>query len=198
MTDDTQKNLIQRHDKRLDEHDNTIRTLVASVEQLVETQAVTNQRLEEISRFLSKQAVFSTRLDDLDRNLSESFKRVHERIDKLENTQDSEVGCNSVRLLNRDLTHLTEDIDRLVNSVSTMAGKVDTLEEHQRSFLSPSTIKWIAGFIIVYIIGFGSYTAGSINSINSTMTKHTVLLDTNSKELTRFEHWLGFMQHDKK
>jgi len=197
MTDDTQKNLIERHDKRLDDHDNTIRTLVVSVEQLVETQGVTNKRLEEISRFLSKQAVFSTRLDDLDRNLTESFKRVHERIDKLEDIQDSESGCNSVRLLNKDVTHLTEGAEKLVESVSLLATKVEEVEEKQREFLSPSTIKWIAGFIIVYIVGFGSYTAGSINSINSEIVKHDTIIDTNNRELIRLEHWLGFMEKQK-
>ena len=195
MNDETKAVLLNQHSDKLIEHDNIIKKLVFSVEQLVSTQADTNIELKKIATFLAKQAVFSTKLEDLESNLSESSSRLNKRISNIEETQSSVFGCSSVKLVNKDITRLTEDIDKLVVAVGSINTKVESVTHKQAEALSSSTIRWILVFVITYIVGFGVYVSNSINTTNNligNMNTKNVVYD---KELSRLEHWIGFMEN---
>jgi len=155
MTDDAMKDLVSRHDS-------TITSLVSSVEHLVSSQAETNKRLEEISKFLAKQQVFGTKFDLLNNELTDSFKRVHKRIDKLDETQSSESGCNSVKLLHKDVLSIAKDVTRLIGTTEEHRIRIETAEKH---IIPRSVMTWISGIVIMYTVTFGVYVVKSFNTL---------------------------------
>jgi len=150
MTDEATKALVLKHDTDID-------NLVESVKDLIKSNVETNHRLEEISKYLAKQAVFDTKLDNMDRELTESFKRVHNRIDELDGVQNSTTGCTSVQLLNRDVSSVTKDVSRLVEAIEKRQSDIDNIKTSLDSIPSASTIRWAIGLLVVYVVLFGSY-----------------------------------------
>ena len=168
MTDDVMKDLVTKHDA-------TISQLVSSVEHLVSSQTETNKKLEEISKYLAKQAVFGTRLDDMDRNLNESFKRVHRRIDEMDAVQKSDGGCNSVRMLQKDIERGLRDLERLESQVLRTRGDVDIMSNVLNSSIKPSTIKWVIGVLIMYSVSIGSFMVTSIFELKAFTKQQNVI-----------------------
>jgi len=159
------------------EHKAIIPQLVASVQHLVETQTETNKRLEEISKYLAKQAVFSNKLETIDKEIREAFtrrdadriekdKRIWKAIADLQLTQNSDNGCNSVKLVNKDL-------DALAVSVKALTESTQAIHDTVTKYPSSATIKWVLGFIIICTLSFGKYTFSHIDDLN-TMT-HEIL-----------------------
>ena len=175
MTDDVMRDLVTKHDT-------VITNLVSSVEHLVSSQTETNKRLEEITKFLTKQVVFSNKLENMDRDVAESFKRVHSRMDEIDDVQKSSRGCSSVRLLTKDLESLTKEVDRLVENMNSNREYVEAVDKQVSEMLSPSLLKWVGGFIILYTVTFGTYVVQSFNTLDKTNTSIRTLLDRDMKD----------------
>jgi len=181
MTDDVMKDLVMKHDNEISLLANSIQNQSKSIESLVESNSETNKRLEEISKYLAKQAVFDTRLDNMDKGLTESFKRVHKRIDELDETQNSSVGCKSVQLVNKDVTSVTKDVSRLVESIEHRQADMDHIKEAVNNIPSSSTVKWFAGFIIAYAVLFGTYVNTQLKKDELSIAKQETKLEGMSK-----------------
>lgn len=175
MTDDIMRDLVAKHD-------GVITSLVASVEHLVTSQTETNKRLEEISKFLAKQVLLSNRLETMDKELAASFNRVHTRMDEMDTIQKSENGCNSVRLLTKDIETITKDVSRLTTAVENNVTSVASITEVQNKYPSTVAIRWGVGILILYSITFGTYVTQSINGLYRTDERLITLLDRDIKD----------------
>jgi len=200
MTDDAMKDLVTKHDKVIEDLVTSNAKIVASVELLVEAQKesnerqmATNSRLEEISKYLAKQAVFGTKLETMDREVRESFKRrdeamfdnnkrIHARIDEIANTQKSGNGCNSVRLLAKDVETLNREFVRMSGAEMEQRLRIEKIETSKAADVSPTTIKWAVGLIIAYSIMFGTYVVQSINTLDKSNTKIISMLTRDMKD----------------
>jgi len=200
MTDEAMRELVTKHDTVIEQLVVSNSQIVTSVEHLVEAQKesnerqlATNSRLEEISKFLAKQAVFSTKLETMDREVRESFKRrdeakaesdrrIHARIDEVATTQKSDNGCNSVRLLTKDVEALTREVAKLVNDEVEQRTRVEKLEAARAADVSPTTVKWVVGLIIAYSVMFGTYVVQAINAINNVNTEIASTLSRDIKD----------------
>jgi len=171
MTDDTLKDLVLKHDNEISLLASSIQSQSKSIENLAESNTETNKRLEEISKYLAKQVVFDNKLETMDRELTESFRRVHARINELHATQDSNTGCKSVQLLNKDVQSLAKDTTRLVNSLNNVEQEMRTNNEKLDNFPSPKLLQWVIGGVIVYLISFGSYVITSLQDHQVYITK---------------------------
>jgi len=175
MTDDTMKDLVTKHDL-------TITQLVQSVEHLVTAQTETNKRLEEISGFLAKQAVFTSRLETMDKELRDSFKRVHKRVDEIENLQKTDTGCNSVKLLHKDVESLTKDTTRLVGAVEENRIMYEKLKSTQDKSPPPALIKWVISLMLAYSIMFGTYVVQTFSKLEQTNALIVTKLERDIKD----------------
>ena len=195
MTDDVMKDLVTKHDA-------TITQLVASVEHLVSSQAETNTQLKDISKYLAKQAVFSTRFDSMDKEFTGSFKRVHRRIDEIDDIQKNESGCNSVRLLTKDIESLTKDTIRLVGLSEDHRMSIEALQKVQSNYPSSGAIRWGVGIVILYAVTFGTYVVQSLNTLANTEVKITALVERDIIDINRLtikvEKLVDRMTHEKK
>ena len=189
MTDDVMKDLVTKHDA-------TITQLVSSVEHLVRSQTTTNERLEEISKFLAKQVVFSSKLETMDKDISDSFsrrdqskldsdKRIHRRIDEIETTQKSDNGCNSVRLLTKDIESLTKDVTRLIAHDAERSTSLEELDKKVDKYPSNKVIITISTVVIGYMIIFGTYVVQSLNKFDTTTAKLSVMLDRDMADISK-------------
>jgi len=170
MTDEATKALVLKHDTAID-------NLVESVKDLVKSNVETNHRLEEISKYLAKQAVFDTKLDNMDREITESFNRVHNRIDELDDIQRSPTGCTSVQLLNRDVISITKDVSRMIGVIEKRQLDIDSIHTALDSIPSTSNVRWAIGLLLVYAILFGSYVVTSIQHEEVQITTNTKVLE---------------------
>ena len=180
MTDETMKDLVNKHDL-------SIAQLIQSVDHLVTTQAETNKRLEEISSFLSKQTIIASKIETIDREIADSFKRVHLRIDEIDSIQKNDNGCNSVRLLNKDLESITKDISRLLLVVDSQRIMYESIKSEIDRGVNPAVIKWIAGLIVAYSVMFGTYVVQSFAMLEKTNARLIIKLDRDiedTKKLT--------------
>ena len=168
MTDEALRSVVAQHDT-------TIVQLVTSVEHLVKSQSETNKRLEDISKLLTKQIVLSTKLEEIDRNAAETFSRVHKNIEELEDVQKSEVGCNSVRILQKDVERALRDLERLEVQILRNRGDLDIIAQEQTHTVKPATLKWALGMLIVYSVSFGSFVVSNLYELRSIVTKQTVV-----------------------
>lgn len=168
MTDEALRSVVAQHDT-------TIVQLVTSVEHLVKSQSETNKRLEDISKLLTKQIVLSTKLEEIDRNAAETFSRVHKKIEELEDVQKSEVGCNSVRILQKDVERALRDLERLEVQILRNRGDLDIIAQEQTHTVKPATLKWALGMLIVYSVSFGSFVVSNLYELRSIVTKQTVV-----------------------
>jgi len=187
MTDDVMKELVTKHDA-------TISHLVSSVEHLVASQTVTNERLEEISKFLAKQVVFSTKLETMDKEISDSFKRrdeakvesdrrIHARINEVINTQKSESGCGSVRMLTKDVESIARDVMRLIGNSEEHRINIETLDKKMSSYPSKGAILSVVIVIAGYMVIFGTYVTQTLNGLDKTNAKLTTLIERDIKDV---------------
>jgi len=199
MTDETMKELLTRHDDAIIKQDTTIKALVVSVEHLVSAQTETNEQLKDISKYLAKQAIFSNKLETIDREVKESFerrdkeltektKRIHLRIDEIDVLQKSENGCNSVRLLHKDVESLTRDMTRLIGVTEEHRMSIEQLDKNDSNKISPTTIRWAVGLTILYSISFGTYVVQAFSKVDAINSRITVLLERNIKDTTDLMH----------
>ena len=198
MTDEALRDLVVKHETSISSLLLVSERLSEDIKNLVSSQHDTSKRLEEIAKYLAKQAVFSSKIEDMDKNIAEGFKRrddalyaglkrVHLRLDDIDKVQKSEAGCNSVRLLTKDVEHLTKEMETLVLTVSNVATT-------QSKILSPTALRWILGIVFVASMGFGSYVVRSLGAISQDLYVHHSKSAAVKEEMRRFEHWLGFME----
>jgi hypothetical protein len=178
MTDDTMRDLVTKHDA-------VITQLVASVEHLVQSQTETNKRLSEISKFLAKQAVFSSKLEIMDRELVDSFNRVYARIHEVATIQRSPAGCNSVRLVTKDINNIARELDQLADIVKTHQSHLSKIDTYNASLISPSVARWIIGGIIMYSIIFGTYVVKSFTALQLSNTSLKTKLENEIRDTAR-------------
>jgi len=183
MTDEALRDLVQKHDGE-------IRQLVLSTTNLVDSQREMTtefkelgKRMEEISKYLAKQAVFTSKLEAIDREVSESFQRVHRRVDEIDNMQKSEAGCNSVKLLTKDIHAVTKDVNRLVGVTEEHRMSIEQLEKHHASAISPATIRWVVGVIILYLVTFGTYVVQTFSKLDTTNAALQTLVEREIKDM---------------
>lgn len=150
MTDDDIRNLLAKHDTTLDH--------------LMVTQTETNKRLEEITKFLTKQVVFTNKLENMDRDVAETFKRVHDDINNLYKIQNSTDGCNSVRLVTKDIEALTKDIASLASTTISQQKAIKLVTEHQSNYPTPATLRWGFGLLILGALSFGGVFIQNMNT----------------------------------
>jgi len=182
MTDEKLRELVLKHDGSLEQ-------LAKSIEHLAKAQEMTSidvrdtiKKLEEISVYLTKQSALEQKVSTMDKELLDSFKRVHKRIDYIDLIQKDVSGCNSVRLLTKDITTLTKDVTNLVRATEVQRGHIEELQQHNAASITPITIRWVVGLIIAYSIAFGSYVVQTFNQVDKTMTRITALLERDIKD----------------
>jgi len=173
MTDDALKDLVLKHDNEISLLANSIENQSKSIESLVNSNAETNKQLKEISGYLAKQALFDSKLESMDRELSDSFKRVHKRIDEMDNIQTSTIGCKSVQLLNKDVQSISKDTIQLVETLKDTKNELRAVGKRIDDLPSPRVLQWVIGLVIVYLISFGSYVVSSLHTNEVRITKIT-------------------------
>ena len=173
MTDDAIKDLVLKHDSEISLLANSIENQSKSIESLVNSNTETNKQLKEISNHLAEQALFDNKLEAMDKELEESFKRVHKRIDDIENIQESTIGCKSVQLLNKDTQSLSKDTIRLVGTLEDAKNELHIAGKRIDELPSPKVLQWIIGLVIVYLVSFGSYVVSSLHTNEVKITKIT-------------------------
>lgn len=159
-------------------NDVVIKDLIESMNTLINTQEKLARELSNISKKLCNKDLLDNRLDMLDKEITESFKR----IDSIATIQASDKGCNSVRLLTKDVQSLNKDTLRLVGVTEEHRIKLERIDEDIAKNIAPSTIKWVTGLLVAYSIMFGTYIVTSINKLNSTDVKTLSMLNRNIKD----------------
>ena len=185
MTEEAMKDLLLKHDTAIQKFAQSIEHLAQAQSDTSREIKETGRRLEEITKYLAKQQVFSSKLEAMDRELVDSFKRVHKRIDDIETTQRSDAGCSSVKLINRDVAALTKEVNRLVGIVEEHRLNLERLDRAQARSISPTAMRWAAGFIVAYLISFGTYVVQTFNRLERTDAKLTTLLERDIKDTAK-------------
>jgi len=173
-----------------------IEEIVVSINNLSISQKDLTKELSNISQKLNNQDLVNNRLALLDKEVAESFKRrddsivesnkqIHKRIDNIAIIQASDNGCNSVRLLTKDVQALTKDTLRLVGVTEEHRIKIENIDKSRAKDISPLTIKWVTGLLIAYSITFGTYIVNSINTLHSTDVKTLARLNRDIKDTAR-------------
>ena len=171
MTDDALKDLVLKHDSEIALLANSIETQSKNIENLVNSNTETNKQLKEINGYLAKQALFDSKLDAMDKEVEESFKRVHKRIDDIENIQESTIGCKSVQLLNKDTQSISKDTLQLVGALKDSKNELHVISKRIDELPSPRVLQWVIGLVIVYLVSFGSYVVSSLHANEVKITK---------------------------
>jgi len=171
MTDDVLRDLVLKHDSEISLLANSIQNQSKSIESLVESNNETNKRLEDISKYLAKQVVFDNRLEAIDKDTAEAFKRAFGLINDLRNTQESNSGCRSVQLLNKDIQTISNDTIRLANTMDDTRVKLHEVVSRIDALPSPKAVQWVLGLVIVYLVSFGSYVVTSVHANEVGITK---------------------------
>ena len=179
MNDDTLKELVLKHD-------NSIENLASSVKDLVESNKDITAQLKDIMNYLAKQQIFDNKLD----NIMESFKRVYTRLEKVEETQSNSIGCNAVQLLTKDINNLTKDVNNLTTEINSHDGYINKLDNRFSNYPTSTSVKWFLAILIGYSISFGVYVVGSIDSLNSTNAKISIMLERDIKDTAALYHKL--------
>ena len=185
MDNEAIRDLVLKHDAVIMQQSSTIEHLVKVQSELSKEIKASNKRLEELTSFLTKQHIFQNRLDSLDRELTESFNRVHKRVDEIENTQKGDSGCNSVKLVTKDVISVTREVNRLVGIVEEHRLNLERLDRAQARSISPTAIRWSAGFIVAYLISFGTYVVQTFNRLERTDAKISTLLERDVKDIAK-------------
>jgi len=192
MTDGALKELVLKHDGALE-------SLASSIEHLAKAQEMTSidvrdtiKKLEEISIYLTKQSALEQKVSTMDKELLESFKRVYKRIDDIDLIQRDNSGCNSVRLLTKDVTALTKDVTNLVRSTEIQRKHIEVIQQHNAASIAPITIRWLVGIIIAYSIAFGTYVVQTFNQFDKTRARITTLLERDLKDTEALMRHRGF------
>ena len=186
---DDLRETVHRHDKDIDR-------LVISVDNLVHTQGETNKRLEDISNHLVNSAIASNKLEQMEREITDSFKhrdnensktfkQLEEKLEAVEHTQRTDSGCQSVKLLTKDVNSMSKEHLLVMGTLEEHRIKLEHIDHHFTTMISPLTMKWVAGFIIMYSITFGSYVVNSINKLNNTNVKVTQMLTRDIKDTAK-------------
>ena len=177
-------------------HDKDIDRLVVSVDNLVQTQGETNKKLEDISSHLANSAIASNKLEEMEQEITDSFQHRNreinetnkifgEKLEVIEHIQRSDTGCQSVKLLAKDVGSMSKEHTLVMGTLEEHRIKLEHMEHHFATMISPLTMKWIAGVIIMYSVTFGSYVVNSINKLNNINVKVTQMLNRDIKDTAK-------------
>ncbi len=186
---DDLRETVHRHDKDIDR-------LVVSVDNLVHTQGETNKRLHEISLHLANSAISSSKLEQMEREITESFKhrdkeqsetfkRMFEKMESIEHIQRSDTGCQSVKLLAKDVNLISKEHLLVIETLEKHRIKLEHIDHKFSDMISPIALKWVGGFVIMYSITFGSYVVDSINKLSNTNVKIVQMLNRDIKDTAK-------------
>jgi len=173
-----------------------IENIIMSINSLVTSQHELTKELGNVAQKLSSQDLVNNRIDLLDKELTESFKRrdetfsennkrVHNRINSVEAIQASDSGCNSVRLLTKDVQALTKDTLRLVGVTEEHRIKIENIDSSRAKDMSPTLIKGVVVVMIGYSVTFGTYIVDSISKLNATDIKTLSMLGRDMKDTNK-------------
>ena len=201
---------VNRHDKDIDriigsidsltytqsQHDKDISKLVISVGNLVDTQKESNKRLEVITEHLANSAIASSKLEQMEREITDSFRQrdrernetnkvFGEKIEAIEHIQRSDAGCQSVKLLAKDVSSMNREHILVMSTLKEHKDKLSNMDKHFTNMVSPATIKWIGGFIIMYSIAFGSYVVSSFSAMDKITVRMEQSLQRDIKDTAR-------------
>jgi chaperonin cofactor prefoldin len=167
MTDDILRDMVITHDKKLDKVDMHLESLAVSVDTLANNIQASSRKMEDFTTMLSQQNLLMEKFANMDKELGDSFKRVHDRVDKIENIQDDK-GCvallnhhGHVELLAEKIIVANKRIDKLeqrktcpieahLNSLKGTTERVENLED---------SLKWITRLTI------GGLVSGAIGTM---------------------------------
>lgn len=156
MTNEAIRDMVISHDKHIDSLSESIRSLIA-------TQKEGNAKIDRLVEEISKQNVLIERVNNMDRELTESFKRVHTRLDKIEDTKDGD-GCNALKIQKTVLT----DVHNETVGLST---RMKSVEDNLPKKVSWSIVQWIVAIMVGYSISFGTYIVTSIQDLEKTLVE---------------------------
>ena len=142
---------------------NEISVLVMAIERLSENQSQTNEKVDKLIESMGKQEVILEKLSNIEKNHTESNKRVHKRVDDVEDNIKQifgkhNTGCNALNnfIIKRELElkHYDEVID---SNIARIKANEDALKE----------LKSIPNKILmrVVLVAAGALTAGWIGML---------------------------------
>ena len=142
MSDEDYKDLIITHDKQIDKIDNHLDNLAKSVGDLSTSISASNRKMEDFTTMLSQQNVIMEKFANMDKELTDSFKRVHQRIDNIEKMQGGD-GCRAISKLT---TASSIDSEKL----AVANNRISDIED---------SLKWITRLII------GGLVSGAVGTL---------------------------------
>jgi hypothetical protein len=194
MTDEAMKDLVTKHDATLMEYGESIKRLTSSLDNLVQKQGETNEKLSKITEYLAEQKILSLKVQSMDSELRESFKRVHKRIDSIDELQTSDNGCNSVRLLTKDVNSTAKDVTKLIGTTEEHRLHIEAIDNKLAASIPPAMIRWAVALIVTYSVMFGTYVVQTFSKIDKTNTRITALLERDLKDT---EHLMRVIMEKK-
>ena len=114
---------VHRLDKDNAKLNSDMKHLVETVQSLAEITGTNNRKMEDIATLISSNTLLMEKYSNLDINLKESFTRVHKRLDKVENREDT-IAVNYENYGN-SLARITEQIKVANNRISDLEHKHD-------------------------------------------------------------------------
>jgi len=78
MNEEKYRDMVLDHDKHIDTLANSVSELVNKVDKMIDV--------------ITKQNVLAEKISNMDTNLKDSFKRIHERVEKVEETANNSVS----------------------------------------------------------------------------------------------------------
>lgn len=71
-------------------------------------------------------------------------------------------------------SNLKESFDRVHDKTGELEKDVENLEIKTESMISPTTLRWMAGLVLVYTLTFGTYVVTSIHTLDTITTSHVL------------------------
>lgn len=116
--------MLFEHGKDIKDNKESITQILIAIGQLTESQARSNElvdkmtmstdrKMEDIVKVFVKQETLIERLENMDKNTKESFNRVHDKIREIEGTQNSDLGCNALKVMRNEKGHFEDRLDSL-------------------------------------------------------------------------------------
>lgn len=144
-------------------HDRDISNLALVVAHLTESVTATSRDVKKLLDGVTTQVVLGEKFDSLHDNLKESFDRIHTRVGKMEDAQNT-YGCSALREANIVAKELAKD-------VAGLSGVVKDMQTEAKRSLPHWAIKMFFAVMITQSIAFGTYTVSAIHANDTAIAK---------------------------
>lgn len=144
-----------------------------------------NKSISELNVSSLNKNVFEERLKIIEDKLDSNIELLNGKIENIENIQNSDSGCTSVKLLSKDVRELTKNINELVQITKSHNIDIENLKIKQESNLKVNTVKAVIFFSITYAVAFGSYVIKSINDLSKTNNEALILIHKEVKDVQK-------------